>query len=229
MTPGRKARTYEDIPSSIPVFPLTAALLLPRATLPLNIFEPRYLAMIDDALKGTRMIGMVQPKSALSERAPEESPQGRPPLCGIGGLGRITCFQETQDGRYLITLTGITRFRIVEELKTTTSYRQCTIDTTQYCADLGRGCDENTVNRERLLDTLRAYLDANDLEADWQSVLETDTESLVNALSMMCPYGPREKQALLEACDLKARADMLIAMTEMVLKDGSGSGSGKLQ
>jgi Lon protease-like protein len=229
MQTNRSHSAPEDLPASVPVFPLTAALLLPRGTLPLNIFEPRYLAMIDDALKGARMIGMVQPRTALSEHVPAESPEGTPPLCDIGCLGRITCFQETGDGRYLITLKGVARFRVSEELETVTPYRQCAIDTVPFAADLAPCCAAEKVDRERLLGTLRAYLDANEMEADWPSVVEASTETLVNALSMMCPYGPREKQALLEADDLQARADMLIAMTEMVLHRTEGKTSGKLQ
>ena len=219
----------DELPATVPIFPLTAALLLPRGTLPLNIFEPRYLAMVDDALKDARMIGMIQPRAALSDPDPAESPEGMAPLCDIGCLGRITGFQETCDGRYLITLKGISRFRVTTELDTTTPYRRCAIDTGLFAADLEPCNAADQVDRDHLLETLQTYLDANDMEADWPSVLEASTESLVNALSMMCPYGPREKQALLEADDLKSRADMLIAMTEMVLQSSEAEARGKLQ
>lgn len=208
-----------DLPSVIPVFPLAGVLLLPRGDLPLNIFEPRYLEMIDDALSGDRVIGMIQPRF-------EAADEPTPPLCETGAAGRITAFQETQDGRYLITLTGISRFRIEEELSTTTPYRQCRVTAGAFADDFRPNSGEDDVDRDKLLATFRRYLDANDLKADWQSVLRAPTEALVNGLSMMAPLGEREKQALLEAENLASRADMLIAMTEMSLMrsdDDSGT------
>lgn len=219
----------DALPSVIPVFPLTAALLLPRGQMPLNIFEPRYLQMIDDALKsGHRMIGMIQPKGAVSSLSGEDH-DDQPDLCAIGCMGRITAFQETGDGRYLMTLTGICRYRIAEELDVITPYRQCRVETEPFARDLDPETGSDAVDREKLLETFRAYLDANNLEADWDSVEDAHNEALVNALSMMSPYGPREKQALLEAPDLKARADMLVAMTEMVLRTGDVPQSEQLQ
>ncbi|MEM6665834.1 MAG: LON peptidase substrate-binding domain-containing protein [Pseudomonadota bacterium] len=227
-----KIKTYEtpgDIPPVVPVFPLTAALLLPRGQMPLNIFEPRYLAMIDAALASDRVIGMVQPKTAISEGDEDESPQEKTPLCAVGCLGRMTAFQETPDGRYLITLSGICRFRVNAEMDVITPYRQCRIDVDEFAGDLVPNAGADTVDRDRLLTTFRAYLDANAMEADWSSVEQASNEALVNALSMMSPYGPREKQALLEASDLKARADILVAITEMALKLGDGPSTEKLQ
>lgn len=215
--------SVDDLPVIVPVFPLTAALLLPRGTMPLNIFEPRYVSMIDDALKGHRMIGIIQPRDALKDDQTPESPVDAAALCDVGCLGRITGLQETDDGRYLITLFGIGRFRLVDELETTTPYRQCRISTADFENDLDPCRGEDVVDRDKLLETFRAYLDANDLEADWPSVQEANTESLVNVLSMMSPYGAREKQALLEAADLKARSEMLIALTEMVLQLSAGA------
>ncbi|QCK85028.1 peptidase S16 [Phreatobacter aquaticus] len=204
-----------DLPGTIPVFPLAGALLLPRGQLPLNIFEPRYLAMIDDAFKsGHRIIGMVQP--AIGDEEARE-----PKLAAVGCAGRITQFSETGDGRYMLNLTGISRFRIGEELSTTTPYRQCSVDFGAFAGDFLAEQGESEVDRDGLLKTLGQFLEANSLEADWDGISKAPTEALVNALCMMSPWGLREKQALLEAPDLKTRAALLVAVTEMALaKDG---------
>nr|WP_273546065.1 MULTISPECIES: LON peptidase substrate-binding domain-containing protein [unclassified Xanthobacter] len=214
--------TPADLPPVIPVFPLTGALLLPRAELPLNIFEPRYLAMVDAVLAGPRLIGMVQPDETLPS-----VPQG-PGLYKVGCIGRLTEFSETGDGRYHISLTGICRFRIAEELVVTTPYRQVQIDPGAFTQDF-QPAGEKEVDRSALLDALAAFLDANKLEADWEGIREAGTETLVNALSVMSPYGSLEKQALLEAETLKARADMLVAITQMMLARMPGDGEGSLQ
>ncbi|MBA5778504.1 LON peptidase substrate-binding domain-containing protein [Stappia sp. F7233] len=213
-----------DLPRVIPLFPLTGALLLPQAQMPLNIFEPRYLAMVEAALKGDRIIGMVQPDFRLAGADSVE----HPPLCAVGCAGRIIAFQETGDGRYLITLAGIARFEIVEELETTTPYRQAVVSAEKFGGDFQEGLGEDDVDRDELVKTLRAYLEANDLEADWSSVSEATTEVLVNALSMMSPYGAAEKQLLLEAPDLKTRAATLVALTEVHLAR-KGDDGGRLQ
>jgi len=204
-------RSARDIPATVPVFPLAGALLLPGGQMPLNIFEPRYLEMIDAAVRGDRLIGMIQPKFSG-----DTGHSDRPNLCAVGCLGRIASFAETGDGRYLISLQGVCRFRVAEELACRTPYRQCRI--TPFGSDLADSAEAaSCVDREDLLRVFRAYLDANELEADWDSVKRAGNETLVNALSMMSPYGPAEKQALLEAPDLKARAETLIAITEMAL------------
>ncbi|MBN7757781.1 LON peptidase substrate-binding domain-containing protein [Nitratireductor aquimarinus] len=215
-------RSGRDIDSVIPVFPLSAALLLPGGRLPLNIFEPRYLAMTDHALSGGRLIGMVQPRLDGATR-----PDGEPALCDVGCVGRLGSVSETGDGRYLITLIGICRFRLLEELSVKTPFRQCRI--LPFESDLHDDPEEPEVDRAALLRAFRAYLEANDLEADWDSVHQAEDASLVNALSMMVPYGPAEKQALLEAPDLKTRADTLIAITEIVLAQGEGDATHRLQ
>lgn len=217
--------TIADLPPVLPVFPLSGALLLPRTQLPLNIFEPRYIDMIDSALTGNRLIGMVQPM----EGGPIAQDPDIPLLEGIGCAGRLTGFQETGDGRYLITLQGVTRFKISKELPALTKFRQVEVDFAPFSDDLKCGEGEEDVDRTGLLKTLRAYLDANSLEADWDSVSEAETEVLVNALCMMCPYGPQEKQALLEAQDLKTRAETLIAITEMDLARSDNDGGATLQ
>jgi uncharacterized protein len=210
------------LPEVIPVFPLAVALLLPRRDLPLNIFEPRYLEMVDDALAGHRLIGMVQP--LIGPDGPDETEP--PALSPVGCLGRLTAFQETEDGRYLITLTGIARFGVLGEIETAKPYRQCRIDALPFAADFEPRRGEDAVDRRRLLATFRDYLEAHDLDADWDTVDRASNETLVNALSMMSPYGPREKQALLEADDLRTRAEVLIAVTEMALARLSGDETG---
>jgi Lon protease-like protein len=200
-----------DVPSVIPVFPLPEALLLPRADIPLNIFEPRYLAMIDSAMAGSRIVGMVQP----DESAPTCA-RG-PGLRNVGCAGRIVSFAETGDGRYMITLTGISRFRIVEEMRdSATPFRVCRVTAEPFAIDFDP--DEQTIDRKAVLRAFRSYLKAHDLDADWESVGRASNETLVNALAMMAPFGAAEKQALLEAPDLKARAETLVAMAEMAVR-----------
>lgn len=204
-----------DIPAVVPVFPLAGALLLPGSQLPLNLFEPRYLSMFDAALASHRIIAMVQPAFDGDIGRPD-----KPNLCKIGCLGRIVSFAETGDGRYMINLNGICRFRIIEELDTTTLFRQCRV--TPFAADLNNSDDGSDVDREELLGAFSSYLKANDLEADWESVEKAPNLGLVNALCAMAPYGPAEKQAILEAPDVKSRAQTLVAITEMSLAREDG-------
>lgn len=211
-------RKEADLPSVVPVFPLSAALLLPGGRMPLNIFEPRYLQMLDDVIGAQRLIGMVQP--ALDGRLRGD---GEPELCEVGCLGRVISLAESGDGRYLISLQGVCRFRIGQEVAARTPFRQCRI--VPFLADLSEDPAAAEVNRAALLKAFRAYLKANDLDADWDSVSRADNTMLVNALSMMAPYSAAEKQALLEAPDLRSRADMLIAMTEMALARDDDFGS----
>ena len=202
-----------DLPDVIPVFPLPGALLLPRGQMPLNIFEPRYLAMIDDALRsGQRLIGMIQPDPVNSK--PDEQ---KPHLFSIGCVGRITQFAESGDGRYLIQLTGIARYRLKEELVVDTSYRQCRVDYWPFVGDFTPRKGEDAVDRKALLHALSHFLEANNLKTDWEGIENAPNEALVNALAMMSPYGAAEKQAMLEAPDLKTRAEILVAVTEIEL------------
>lgn len=212
-------RGPQDLPDTIPVFPLPGALLLPRGQMPLNIFEPRYLAMIDDALRdGTRLIGMIQPDVR------KKSTSDKPPLYKVGCVGRITQLAESGDGRYLIELTGVSRFEVAEELDVQTLYRQCRVSYARFTDDFVARKGEEDVDRKMLLHTLRDFLKANDLSADWQGIEKAPNEALVNALSMMSPYGAPEKQALLEARNLKHRAEILIAVTEIELAKKSSEG-----
>ena len=199
--------TADDLPPMLDVFPLTGVLLLPRGQLPLNVFEPRYLALVDAALKGTRLIGMIQPTQ-------HEDKALKPPLSSIGCAGRLTSFRESEDGRYLITLTGICRFRVTEETETTAPYRCVRADFQPFVGDLVEA-DESNFPRDRLLTALRSYLARRDLKADWKSVLTAPPETLVNALAMLCPFEPAEKQALLEAPGWDERVDTLVALLEM--------------
>lgn len=188
--------------------------------MPLNVFEPRYLQMVDEAMGGPRLIGLIQPSLDGSVRG-----DGEPELCQVGCIGRITSLAETGDGRYLVSLQGVCRFRVSEELPVKTPFRQCRI--AAFTCDLDEELGAEEVNRPALLRAFRAYLEANGLDADWDSVSRAENGILVNALSMMAPYGPAEKQALLEAADLKTRADTLIAITEMALaraQDDFGTG-----
>ena len=211
-----------DLPGKVPLFPLSEALLLPATNMPLNIFEPRYLAMIEDALVGERVIGMIQPRFDVPDG--EEVPQ----LCDIGCLGRITAYQEVGDGRLLVNLAGNCRFRLLREVDAKNGYRQAEI--AGFADDLSDNVEAaKAVDREGLLRTFKQFLEANNMEADWEGVSEAGTETLVNTLSMMSPYGPAEKQALLEAPDLKTRAETLVAITEIMLAREAGDTTGTLQ
>jgi len=191
--------------------------------MPLNIFEPRYIAMVDDAIRTHRVIGIIQPE-------PENGKQtATPPLLAVGCLGRITQFAETGDDRYILTLTGISRFRVEEELSVTTAYRQCRVSYDGFVTDFTARAGEDEVDRAGLLRALRAFAKASDLKIDWKGVNQAPNEALVNALSMMCPFGPREKQALLEAPDLRSRAEVLVAITEIELARGGGDPETTLQ
>jgi hypothetical protein len=203
------ARFYSlnDLPPVLGIFPLSGALLLPRGQLPLNVFEPRYLALVDDAMSGTRLIGMIQPTE------PEDKTL-TPSLSAVGCVGRITSYRESDDGRYLITLSGLCRFRVAEELKPGTPFRRVRADYAPFAADLAT-VPSDDFPRERLLTALKDYLSRRDLNADWHSVMSAPAETLVNALAMLCPFAPAEKQALLEAPGWPERVDTLVALLEM--------------
>jgi uncharacterized protein len=214
----------DDLPGVIPVFPLPGALLLPRGQMPLNIFEPRYVAMIDDALRsGHRLIGMIQPDPA------HPGPEDKPNLYKVGCVGRITQIAETGDGRYLLQLTGVARFHVDDELEVSTPYRQCRVSYVLFVGDFTARKGEDEVDRESLLRALSDFLKANNLKADWEGIENAPNEALVNALAMMSPYGIAEKQALLEAPDLKTRAEILVAATEIELAKKSSGGETPLQ
>ncbi|TPW32450.1 peptidase S16 [Martelella alba] len=206
----------DDLPEAVPVFPLPGALLLPQGHLPLNIFEPRYLALFDRALSGNRLVGLVQP--ARVEEGMDITDVT--PLAGVGCIGRVTSFAETGDGRYLTALTGVCRFRLMSELRSTNPYRSFEIN--PFMGDLKSEEEEDSVNRTRLLEAFRAYLDAEGLEVDWSHIEQASNLVLVNSLAMMAPFGAAEKQALLEAEDLKTRAELFVAITEFALAGDPG-------
>ena len=213
-----------DLPEVIPLFPLPGALLLPRGQMPLNIFEPRYLAMVDDSLRdGHRLIGMIQPDPAHG------GTPDKPALYKVGCVGRITQLAESGDGRYLIELTGVARFCLEEELGVATAYRQARVTYAPFADDFVARKGEEDVDRQALLEVLTDFLKANNLKVDWEGIENAPNEALVNALAMMSPYGPAEKQAMLEAPDLKTRAEILIAVTEMDLAKKRTSGEPGLQ
>lgn len=206
-------RVYEspaDMPAEIPLFPLEGALLLPRRPIQLTVFEPRYLTMLDDALSGERLIAMIQPTEP-------ETPDHLPGLYPIGCAGRIVQYAEMGDGRCFLSLMGVARFRLRAERADSAPYRIAMVDYAPFAADFTEGDGEAGVDRDALVATLRRYAEANDIKVAWNDVKEASNEALVNGLSMMSPCGPKEKQALLEAADLKARADMLVAITAMDL------------
>ncbi len=217
-------RGPKDLPEVLPVFPLLGAILLPRATLSLNVFEPRYLELVEFALGNGRLLGVVQP---APEAGSGESPPGkRFPLRHVGCAGRITAFSEADDGRVLISLTGISRFALLDDVGSDHPFRLCALDFNSFASDFAAGYGEDDVDRPGLLAALRNYLAANDLSVDWARIDSASNERLVNTLSVLSPYGPEEKQALLEAPDLRSRGKALVALAEMELAardDGSGT------
>jgi uncharacterized protein len=217
-------RSSADMPDALPLFPLRGVILLPRASVTLNVFEPRYLALVDRALAGDRIIGVVQPTPDLGDA---ESPAGKTfALRCVGCAGRISAFTEHEDGRVVITLAGIARFAVGADLPGDEPYRVARANFVPFARDFVGGYGEDDVDRPRLIATLRNYLVANNLNADWERINSASNERLVNTLSILSPYGPEEKQALLEAPDLRSRAEVLVALAEMELAatdDGSGT------
>lgn len=219
---------FEELPEAVPIFPLPGVLLLPGGKLPLNVFEPRYLAMTRDALAGSRLIGMLQPRPREGRPGGEAGEQGEDfgvwPVFRTGCAGRITAFGETDDGRYLITLSGLLRFDVAEELTARQGYRRVRPDWTPYRADLADepAEAERTLDRARLLKALRGYFEAAGLQGDWEAIRSAPDSELVTSLAMLCPFDSREKQALLEAPTLGRRAETMIAILEMAALDHGG-------
>jgi Lon protease-like protein len=204
-----------DLPDTIAVFPLPGALLLPRARLPLHIFEPRYLQMLDDTMKTKhRLIGMIQPR--------EVPGQAEKRLHAIGCAGRLTGFSETEDGRYMITLSGISRFRVLSEVQGFTPYRRCQVDWTPFSRDMGAAETDPGFKRDEFMAALKRYFEAMQLSTDWGSLKGAEEELLINSLSMLCPFAPEDKQALLEAPSLPTRRETLVTLIEFALRGGNG-------
>jgi Lon protease-like protein len=213
-----------DLPQRMPVFPLRRCILLPRAVLPLNVFEPRYLEMIDDVMSGDRVLAIVQPAGGE-----EESPEGKSvALRRIGCTGRVTAYQELDDGRLAVGLTGIARCVLAEEAETAKPYRVYKLGFERYFSDFVAG-GEDDIDRPAFLAALKTYLEARHQRADWSAIAKSSSEALVNMLSIASPYGPEEKQALLEAPTLRARAEALVALARMELAAGPGGSGSTLQ
>jgi len=202
-----------DLPDTVPVFPLPGALLLPRSRLPLHIFEPRYLQMLEDALKTRqRLIGMVQPYP---------SPELDEALHMIGCAGRVTQFSETEDGRYLVTLHGVSRFRIRNETNGFAPYRRCQVSWQGFDRDLGRVERDEMFNRAEFLDLLERFFSSRSLSTDWEALKDAEDELLINSLSMLLEFEPEDKQALLEAPSLATRRETLVTLMEFALRGGT--------
>jgi Lon protease-like protein len=210
----------EALPETIPIFPLAGVLLLPRARLPLQMFEPRYVALAEDAVAGDGVIGMIQPR-----RREQQSPDDAPEVFETGCLGRIVEHATTDDGRHLVTLAGVCRFEIGEELTSARGYRRVVADYRPFADDLV-DAEPGSFDRRRFLAALRGYMDASGIEADWEAIDETADERLVSALAMLCPFAPSEKQALLECADLGGRARAMTALFEMAGAPGGGDSDG---
>lgn len=203
----------KDLPPTIPVFPLPGALLLPRAQLPLHIFEPKYLAMLDDALKTPeRLIGMIQPREVPNSDVIR--------LQAIGCAGRVTAFSETEDGRYMITLSGVSRFRVRETNEGFVPYTRCDVSWDGFARDLGPVEHDDGFDRHGFLKLLSQFFEAEDLQTDWESLNEAEDELLINSLSMLCPFEPEDRQALLEAPSLTTRRETLVTLIEFALLRG---------
>lgn len=220
-------RSPSDLPARIPVFPLRGAIVLPRTSLPLNVFEPRYLAMVDDVLSGDRLIGIIQP---IGDGGSTGSPTDRAaPLQTIGCVARLVAFQEQADGRVLMTLQGVCRFDVTREVASDEPYRTLEVSYSRFGLDLGLLSGADDVPRAELLAVLRRYLDARNLKADWEAIEKSDNEELVNGLALAGPFAPADKQALLEAVTVAERARALIALAEIDLAGGVGKSGPRLQ
>ncbi len=211
---------FETLPRVVPIFPLPGVLLLPGGRLPLNIFEPRYLAMVRDALAGERAIAMIQPREDAAD-------VGAAAVYETGCLGRITAFSETDDDRYLITLTGLIRFDVARELPPMEGYRRVAADYARFRGDIVEESGEapGAIDRTRFLETLGFYFEANGIESDWKAIEDTADAALVTSLAMLCPFAASEKQALLEAVSLSERASAMTAIMEMSVHEPGGAGA----
>lgn len=206
-----------ELPDTLPVFPLPGALLLPRACLPLHIFEPRYLQMLEDCMKTPdRLIGMVQTREVPANQGSE------PRLHSIGCAGRLTGFSETDDGRYMVTLSGVSRFRLRKEIEGDSPYRRARVDWQGFERDQGGAEEDAGFDRTAFMDLLQRFFESLELSTDWESLGDADEELLINSLSMLCPFTPEDKQALLEAPTLTERRETMVTLIEFALRGGSG-------
>lgn len=199
-------RKPEDLPQTLALFPLDGVILFPRSVLSLNVFEPRYLNLVDDSLGGERLIGIIQPAAG-------EDGESVPQLADVGAVGRITAFSETDDGRYLITLTGVCRFDFEQELETDTPYRQALVNYEPFAGDFRQASDSG-IDRAPLIASLKRYAQLHGFNVDWNSVEQAPTETVINVAAQLCPFDAAAKQALLEAVSLEERAQALVALVE---------------
>ncbi len=213
MTGSGFSTEFHNLPASLPVFPLGGVLLLPYGRLPLNIFEQRYLAMTDDALRSERLIGIIQPTSEV------EGQQKFPPLYKTGCAGRITAFSETDDGRYLVTLLGICRFDVEHEVDSTRGYRRVVPNWEPFRSDVVKR-DKFDIDKERLLVALRGYFEKKAIDADWEAINRMNNVQLITTLAMICPFNATEQQALLVAEKIEDRASTMISLLEMASHEG---------
>lgn len=206
-----KPKSISDLPENVPLFPLNGALLFPRLQSPLQIFETRYISLVDHILAGNRLVGLIQP-----ENATEESPELRStPLCKVGSVGYLVHFEEMADQRYMIGLEGVCRFDLKSEIGCDTPFRQGEIDVSRFASDFDQGAQSRAVDRDRFIKTMKNYVEFIDMDIDWEEVERTETPDLVNLGCMLTPQGPSEKQLLLETVQLAERAETLIALVEM--------------
>lgn len=210
-----RPKSIADLPATAPVFPLSGALVLPRASQPLSVFEPRYLDLVDAALGSNRLLVLVQPEDTRTE-----SPHGVVPLRTVGALTRLTHFEQVEDERYLVVVEGLCRVTLGEELSTDALFRRFSINAGPYGSDFSGELGEADVDRKRFISVVRSYADFADIDVDWDQVEQTATADLVNLCCMLSPYGAAEKQMLLEAETLGARAEFLIALAEVEMARG---------
>tara|TARA_Y100001936_G_C15919791_1_gene583358 strand:- start:184 stop:837 length:654 start_codon:yes stop_codon:yes gene_type:complete len=210
----------KDLPEIIPIFPLDKCVLLPKAILPLNIFEPRYLEMIDDAMKKNKYIGIIQPSITKKKKIDTER---------VGCLGKVSTYVENDDGTLIIKLTGVCRFNIIEEIENKVSYREMRVAYDAFNDDLVIEDNTDTIDREKLLNVISDYLNVNDLTTDWSVITDTDTDILINAFAMLSPFTAKEKQALLEARNIENRSEILIALSEISIASRNDKKSNFIQ
>ena len=199
-------RKPEDLPQQLALFPLDGVILFPRSVISLNVFEPRYLNMVDDALGGERLIGIIQPATG-------EDSEAVPQLADVGTVGRITAFNETDDGRYLITLTGVCRFDIEQEIEAGTPYRQALVNYEPFAGDF-RQAQGQSIDRGDLMKSLKTYAQLHGFQVDWNAVDGAPTETVINVAAQLCPFDAAAKQALLESVSIEERAQALVALLE---------------
>lgn len=222
-----RPKKIADLPDSLPIFPVSGALLFPRLQSPLQIFEDRYIALVDHVLGSNRLIGLVQPDTAnmTSEdgTTPESPPEKDAPIHHIGSIGYLAHFEEMADHRYLIGLEGICRFRVTREITTDTPFRRVEFSAQDFQSDFDENAQAGAIDRTNFIEVMKSYVEFMEIDVDWEEIERTDTADLINLGCMLSPHGPREKQLLLEAHSLQDRADTLIALVEMQMAQANSA------